>query len=95
MRANLKTALVIALLLLLLTAGTTALAQSSASFKLSRHVISGGGGVSTSASYRLHGTVGQSITRQPTASSASFRVSSGFWTAEPGPFGYLPSILNK
>ena len=80
------------LLLLLMAIGTVTLAQTSPSFDLSWHVIGGGGGESASASYQLNGTIGQSVASPPTASSASFALSSGFWAADSGMRVYLPAI---
>ncbi len=69
--------LLIVLGALLLTG--VAVAQSSASFRLERSVIGGGGGRSASASYRIEGTIGQGITQPSGAGSPTYRVWSGFW----------------
>lgn len=83
-------------LALLIVAGSAILAQSSASFDLSWHVIGGGGGESSSASYRVRGTMGQSLASPPNSSSASYGVGSGFWVLEPGASRiYLPIMLNS
>ncbi len=79
-------------LLLILAAGAVVLAQSSAGFNLSRHVIGGGGGESSSAGYRVAGTIGQSVAGPPTAGSASYVISSGFWFADGGTKVYIPTI---
>ncbi len=68
--------LVAATLLLILT---VALAQSATGFRIDRFVIAGGGGDLTSASYRLQGTLGQSIAHSEPAVSGSYRVQGGFW----------------
>lgn len=82
-------------LLLVVAVGTTVLAQSSASFDLEWHVIGSGGGESSSASYHVNGTIGQSIAGPPTTGSASFVVSSGYWFVEIGHTIYLPTILRS
>jgi hypothetical protein len=71
--------LLIVALATLATAGV-ALAQASAAFDLTWSAIAGGGGRSSSAHYTLNGTVGQSMTGPPVASSASYRVMAGFWS---------------
>jgi hypothetical protein len=81
--------------LLLVAAGTLVMAQSSARFDLSWHIIGNGGGVSSSASYRVHGTIGQSVASQPTAGSASYRASSGYWFVDTGMSVYLPALLKN
>jgi hypothetical protein len=95
MRAKLKPTLLVLLFPLVLVLGTTVLAQSSASFDLSRHVIGGGGGESGSASYRVNGTIGQSIAGPSTSGSASFTVSSGYWSGDTRTSLYLPVILRN
>jgi hypothetical protein len=64
-----------------LLSGRAGLAQTSADYDLSWHVIAGGGRLSASADYRVEGTAGQGIVGP--SSSADFRLSSGFWFAEP------------
>ena len=63
-----------------LAAMGNAVAQSSASYELTKSVMSGGGTTSTSASYSLTGTF-----RQPSpvqvSESDSFSLGSGFWGA--------------
>jgi hypothetical protein len=95
MRAKLKPTLLVLLFVPVLMLGTTVLAQSSASFDLSRHVIGGGGGESGSASYRVNGTIGQSIAGPSTSGSASFTVSSGYWSGDTRTSLYLPVILRN
>ena len=58
-------------LLLLLTTGVFVMAQSSASFDLSWYVIGNGGGRSSSSSYSVDGTIGQSVIGD--SSSASYK----------------------
>lgn len=60
-----------------------ALAQSaSASYQIPRQSIDGGGGRATSASYTLHGTIGQPDAGA-TTTSASYTVRGGFHLAAP------------
>ncbi|MDP2899049.1 MAG: hypothetical protein Q8Q12_21135 [bacterium] len=54
--------------------------QSSASYELSRSVMSGGGTTSTSASYELTGTLGQP-SPVDVSDSANYNLGSGFWGA--------------
>lgn len=87
---------------LLATAGA-ALTYSSANFDLSWNVIGGGGGHSTSGSYEVRGTIGQSLAGPPRSASAQYAVEGGFWagvpleTPAPEPETwkiYLPAIAN-
>lgn len=88
---------VLAVMLLLLAFGVAALAQTSPGFNLEWHVIGGGGGESSSADYRVHGTIGQSVASPPTASGAGFVISSGFWPGgtAAGTTVYLPVIFKN
>lgn len=71
-----------AILLLLLVFSTVAvLAQTSSNFNLEWHVIGSGGGQSSSAAFRLDGTIGQGLASPPRSSSGSFVVSSGYYYA--------------
>ena len=85
-------ALTLTLALLLATA-TIVGAQSSAHFDLSWHVLAGGGQPSASANYRVNGTVGQGLAGPPAASSAGFRLSSGYWVARVPSVVYLPLVI--
>ncbi len=88
--------LAVIVLLLSLTIGAVALAQTSAGFNLEWNVIGGGGGESSSASYRVQGTIGQAVAGPPISTSADFRVGSGYWYGAMGPAVstiYLPLIL--
>lgn len=87
--------LALGVLLLLLTVGAGVTAQTSAGFDLEWHVIGGGGRESTSASYHINGTIGQSIASQPMTGSAHFTISSGYWFADGGRTIYLPAILKN
>lgn len=86
---------VAAFLLLVLAVGTTVLAQSSASFDLGWHVIGGGGGESSSASYQVNGTIGQNVTGPPSVGSVSFVLSSGYWFIDTRTTIYLPAVLRS
>jgi hypothetical protein len=82
-------------LLLLLVGGAVTLAQTSAGFNLEWHVIGSGGGASSSASYHVNGTIGQSIASQPASASANFVVGSGYWFVDTGTTIYLPTVLRN
>ena len=73
-----RTMILIAVLAVLVTAGV-AVAQMSASYRLERSVIAGGGAQSASANYQVAGTIGQSLASPPESSSAGFQIWSGFW----------------
>jgi hypothetical protein len=92
-----RTVILAVTMLLLLSFGAAVLAQTSTGFNLEWHVIGGGGNESSSADYRVQGTIGQSVTSPPTASSAGFVVSSGYWPGgTPGRNKvYLPSGLEE
>lgn len=83
-------------LVCLLATGTVA--ASLAGFDLSWHVVAGGGGQSTSASYILGGSIGQ-----PAAgvlSSAGYRLGAGFWYGTEGAAAhffkqYVPVLMKK
>ena len=81
-------------LLLLFTAGAGVMAQTSAGYSLERHVFGSGGGVLSSASYQVSGTIGQGVASQPVSSSASFTVSGGYWYGN-APSIFLPTILRN
>lgn len=74
-----RSIIIVAMLLGALLLGGIVLAQSSPSFRLERSVIAGGGDRSTSASFRVEGTIGQGITHSSGASGPTYRVWSGFW----------------
>jgi hypothetical protein len=67
-------------LVVCLAAIGNAAAQSSASYELTRSVMSGGGTTSTSASYELTGTLGQP-SPVDVSDSANYNLGSGFWGA--------------
>jgi curli biogenesis system outer membrane secretion channel CsgG len=58
-----------------------AAAQTSASYNLEWHVISGGAVPISSASFAVNSTAGQGAASPPYSSSASYRVSAGYWYA--------------
>lgn len=97
-RQHLLILLTSVILLLTVSSASLILAQTSASFGLNWHVIDSGGGGATSANYRVAGAIGQGLASQPTSSSASFVVSSGYWfgntdsAAAPDTVIYLPLI---
>ena len=82
-------------MLLLLVFGAAVPAQTSTGFNLEWHAI--GGGESSSAGYRVRGTIGQSVTSPPAAGSAGFVVSSGYWFGgtPAGTRVYLRSVLKN
>lgn len=94
-----KQLLYLFLILAGLVAGPAVLAQTSASYDLSWQVIAGGGGRSSSASYVINGTIGQSVASPPQAFGANYPVNSGFWYGEVHVLGghrvYLPIIFRN
>jgi hypothetical protein len=93
MRIHAKYLLIGIVLGLTLVVGASVLAQTSGSYNLEWNVIGNGGGESDSASYQVHGTVGQGITSQPDMTSNNFTVSSGYWTVDPSKTLYLPVLI--
>ena len=83
-------------LCLVLTAAV-AWGQSSASFDLSWHVISGGGGPLPSTVLTLNGTLGQWAASPPYSSGDHCVVSAGYWFAGglTIPRLYLPLVLKS
>jgi hypothetical protein len=71
--------LALAILLGMLTAGVIALAQTSASYNLEWHVVGGGGGPVSSASYAVDSTVGQGAASPPYSVGSNYAVSGGYW----------------
>ena len=77
------------ILFLLLLVSSTAFAQSSARFVITRSVIAGGGTTpSSSARFQLNSTVGQPLAAVP--SSARFSIQGGFWI-QPAPIIFAPA----
>jgi len=78
-RCRMKREALLVLIACLLAVAIPALAQSPASYDLSRYVVAGGGGRLAGASYILWGTAGQ-----PAAGLSGgdgYTISSGFWGA--------------
>jgi len=73
-----RNVLVIVTVVVCLTAAGNAFAQSSASYEITKSVMSGGGGRSTSGSYALTGTFGQP-SPVDVSDSTSYSLGSGFW----------------
>lgn len=86
-------ALVLALLVLVSTAGSTQ-AQSGGGYDLSWSTVNGGGGESAGGGFRLAGTVGQ-----PDAaviSDGGYRIQGGFWGGVAVTYRiYLPLVLRN
>ena len=78
--------------LLVLAVGAAVLAQGSASFNLDWHVVGSGGGESASASYRVQGTIGQSMSGPPDAAGATYAMTSGYWVFGARRTVYLPTV---
>ena len=84
--------ILLAILCLLLAAAVPALAQVSANYDLSWHVIAGGGGRMASSGHALVGTAGQPLTG-PMLSSG-YTLCSGFWCSGAVQYRiYLPLVL--
>ena len=81
--------------LLLLAVGAVALAQSSAGFNLEWHVVAGGGGESSSASYRVDGSIGQSLAGPPPAAGSAFAVTGGYWVFDSRRSIHLPVLFKQ
>ena len=87
--------LLLLLALILVTTGVAVLAQMSADYDLSWHVVGSGGGESSSADFQVNGTIGQSITSPPQSNSADFTVVSGYWIVGANTTVYLPVIIKN
>jgi len=79
-KESLRVTIILALCAVACTHIDHASAQSSASYRIARSVMSGGGGQSTSASYALTGTCGQPSPVH-VSESESYNRGSGFWGA--------------
>ncbi|MGO8764399.1 MAG: hypothetical protein ACLQSR_04595 [Limisphaerales bacterium] len=78
--------------LLLLLISSTAFAQSSARFDITRSVVAGGGTTfSSSARFQLASTIAQPLAAIP--SSARFSIQGGFWI-RPAPIFFAPTAVN-
>jgi hypothetical protein len=79
------------ILFLLLLAASTAFAQSSSRFTITRSVIAGGGTtVSASSRFQSGGTTGQPLAAVP--GSARFSIQGGFWIV-PAPILFGPTAV--
>jgi hypothetical protein len=77
-------------LLLLLLISSTAFAQSSSRFEITRSVVAGGGTTfSSSAHFQLGSTIAQ-----PLAASARFSIQGGFWIW-PSPIIFAPAKIGN
>lgn len=90
-----RVALIILMLVACLALAVPVLAQVSANYDLSWHVIAGGGGRMAGAQYTLQGTTGQPVTGP--AASSGHTLCSGFWcgVAETEYRVYLPLVLRS
>ncbi|HSY18167.1 MAG TPA: hypothetical protein VK815_07525 [Candidatus Acidoferrales bacterium] len=78
--------------LLLLLVSSTAFAQSSPRFTITRGVIAGGGTTfSSSARFQLASTIAQPLAAVP--GSARFSIQGGFWI-RPAPIFFAPTAVN-
>jgi uncharacterized membrane protein len=82
----------------ILHSAAPSVAKTSASYKLTWHVVGGGGGVVSSASYRASTTMGQALSGKSPPSSTNYRVEGGYEGG--GGFTtryyiYLPQVLRN
>ena len=79
------------IIFIVLAAIPVALAQT---YQIDWYVIGSGGGEAESDSYKMNGTIGQSIIGQ--SQSTNYFIESGFWVGAGGPSGYeyLPGDVN-
>lgn len=80
--ARRRAAMLASAALVALAPAVTVAQSSSASYQIPRQSIDGGGGRATSASYTLHGTIGQPDAG-PAMTSASYALRGGFLAAAP------------
>ena len=85
--------LILAALLLASMLGGAVLAQTSTNYNLEWHVIGGGGGPVSSASYMVRSTAGQGAASPPYSASGNYVVSGGYWSLPPGYRIYLPLVI--
>ncbi len=78
-------------LFLLILLSTSAFAQSSPRFTITRGVIAGGGETNSSSRFQLVGTIAQALAAVP--SSARFSIQGGFWI-RPAPVFFAPAAVN-
>jgi len=80
------------IIFLLLFVSSTAFAQSSARFTITRTIVAGGGATaSTSSRFQLASTIAQPLAAVP--SSARFSIQGGFWI-RPAPIFFAPTAVN-
>ena len=97
MNKPLTLALLLALLAGLLLA-SAALAQTSTTYDLSRHIAGNGGGEMGSTTYLMQGTIGQALVYQ--TDSDHYALTGGYWHPAPGGVGlgctvYLPLLMKS
>jgi hypothetical protein len=78
-RKGFSLVLALAILVVVLTVGGAALAQSSASYNLEWHALGGGGGPASSDSYAVHSIAGQTASGASPLSSDSYELTGGYW----------------
>ena len=93
MNINKKWFLFLLFALLLIVMSTAVYADISANYSISKSVVAGGGHQSSTGSYSLAGTVGE--TAVGTNSNGNYTVNSGFWAGGAVANGavYLPMIV--
>ncbi len=69
-------------------------AQTSANYDLGWHVVGGGGGVLSSASYAVNSTAGQGAASPPYSTGSHYVVSGGYWFT-PAYRIYLPLVMRS
>jgi len=85
--------LVLAVVLLALAVAGGVLAQTSTNYNLEWHVIGGGGGPVSSASYMVRSTAGQGSASPPYSASGNYVVSGGYWSLPLDYRIYLPLVI--
>ena len=89
-----KRKVILALVLIITLGAVPVLAQISAAYDLSWHVIGGGGGRMESTGHTLQGTVGQAVTGS--MGSSGYTSCSGFWCGAESEYRvYLPLALGN
>jgi hypothetical protein len=89
MKRGMLTLTIIGLLVLML--GTSAVMASPTATEITRSVIGGGGGESTSGAYTLSGTIGQPVVG--TGSTSPYELCSGYWCGLVTYQLFLPTVL--
>ena len=77
---------------IILQSAAPAVAQTSTNYNLEWHVIGGGGGPVSSASYAVDSTVGQGAASPPYSVGSNYAVSGGYWFI-PVHRIYLPLVM--